>query len=139
MIGLAELFRNGTPNAAGGIRVAAIETDDPAFAEIGSGILAAEHPVARLRIPGQQPESDHAVGLAAAHGLGEKKDRRSRGIARQVPEGAVHEGQHPGREIVFLEERVTIDLALEKRIEAENGGAPIRGENRRAGCAVGLE
>jgi hypothetical protein len=56
-----------------------------------------------------------------------------------MPEGPVHKCQHPGGEVVFLEELGTVDLPFEEGVEAENRSAPVGCENGRARGAVGLE
>jgi hypothetical protein len=54
-----------------------------------------------------------------------------------VSKRPVHQGEHSPGEVVLLNEQLSIDLALEKGVEAENGGPPIGREDGGAGLAGG--
>jgi hypothetical protein len=129
LLGFAELLGNRTPDATGGIGAAAIEAGNTSATEIRRGVLLAQqHPFPQLRITRQQPQRDHAVRLAAAHGLREQEDRRTRTRTAQVTERPIHQRQHAIGEVVLLEEFRAIDLAFEESVEVENRGAAVSGE-----------
>ena len=91
--------------------------------------MVAEHFFPQPWITREQPERDHAVRLTAAHRLREQEDRRASSRAAQMPERAVHQREHAVGEEVLVEEFRTINLPFEKRIEVQNGGPPVSGED----------
>ena len=56
-----------------------------------------------------------------------------------MPKCAVHKRQHAVGEVVFLEELLAINVALEKRIQIQYRGAPVSGKGRNAWFAKGLQ
>jgi len=50
-----------------------------------------------------------------------------------LTEAAVHQGAHPDREVVLLEELVPGDFARKEVVEIEDGGSPILFEDRSTG------
>ena len=54
-------------------------------------------------------------------------------VPRQMAERSVHQREHAVGEVVLLKELRTVDLPLEKRIEAKNGGPSVgSSKDRRA-------
>ena len=139
LVGLAKLLGDGAPDATRGVRVAAVEADHTAASQLRRRVIGPQNALTQFRIPGQEPQGDHAVGLTAAHRLGEQKHRRSGRTSRQQPEHPVHQGGHAVCEVVFLEELGPMDLVLQEGVEAEDRSATVGRENRFAGDTEGFE
>ena len=92
LLRFAELLRNRSPDAAGGIGASAIESGNTARPRFGAGFCSPRSTF--LRKPGSRankPQRNHAVRLAAAHGLREQEDRRTRASAAQMAERPIHQ------------------------------------------------
>ena len=129
LFSLAQLLGQDAPDATHGIGLAAIEADDPTAAQVGRRILSTQDRAPQHRILRQQSQGDHAVRLAAAHGLRQEEHRGAGPLPAQMAESPIHQGQHAVGEIVFLEEFRAADLAIQESVEIEYGGAAILGKD----------
>ena len=56
-----------------------------------------------------------------------------------MAKSSVYQGPHAVGKVIFLEEVAPIDLAIQKGVEAEDRGSPIRHKNGPTRCAQLLD
>ncbi len=120
---LAQLRGERAPEPAGGVGFPARKPDHPHAARVALRLVQVpEEPLALLRLTGQEAERDHAVGLAAAHRLGEQEDAVL-ALARQAAQPHDEQVLHSVGEIVLGKKPPMFDLTLEQVGQVEHGVA----------------
>lgn len=78
------------------------------------------------------------MGFATAHGLRQHEHGRTRCLACEMSKGAIHKGEHSRREVVLFKKLAALDLTLQERVEAQDGGPSIRDIDGRTRSALGF-
>ena len=132
---LAELLRDGAPDAQRRVALASGEGDHADRPESGGRCIEATHDGGSVAgVPREQAEGEQVVGLAAAHGLGQLEHALG-GLAFETPESFREQRLHSLGDVILREELGWVDAVVDQVGEVENSVPPRRVEGTRPGSA----